>query len=228
MQRTLVAIGTHDLDTVQGPFVYDAKPPTDIEFKPLTHENESFNAKALMDLYLNDASCKHLKPYVPIIYDAPNYPVIQDSNGVVLSLPPIINGDHSKITLDTKNVFIECTATDLTKANIVLDTVVTMFSEYCSEPFTVEPVDVSYENAEQSQGYVSPEMFKRTETAGVDFINSIIGINLSAQEMVTLCEKIQLGPAKLIDNDTVLEVTVPPTRSDILHAVDIAEDIGEY
>lgn len=41
--------------------------------------------------------------------------MVYDSNGVVLSLPPIINGDHSKITLDTKNIFIECTATDLTK-----------------------------------------------------------------------------------------------------------------
>lgn len=41
--------------------------------------------------------------------------MIKDSNGIVLSLPPIINGEHSKITLNTKNVFIECTATDLTK-----------------------------------------------------------------------------------------------------------------
>lgn len=42
----------------------------------------------------------------------------------VLSLPPIINGAHSAITLKTKNVFIECTATDLTKAKIVLNTMV--------------------------------------------------------------------------------------------------------
>jgi phenylalanyl-tRNA synthetase beta chain len=35
----------------------------------------------------------------------------------------------------------------------------------------------------------------------------------------------QLGPAELLDADTVL-VTVPPTRSDILHAVDIAEDVA--
>lgn len=56
-----------------------------------------------------------LKQYLPIIKDSPVYPIIYDSNGVVLSLPPIINGDHSKITLDTKNIFIECTATDLTK-----------------------------------------------------------------------------------------------------------------
>lgn len=56
-----------------------------------------------------------LKQYLGIIRDSPVYPVIKDKNGVVLSMPPIINGDHSKITLDTKNVFIECTATDLTK-----------------------------------------------------------------------------------------------------------------
>ena len=109
------------------------------------------------------------------------------SNRTVLSLPPIINGDHSKISLNTKNVlpsdlcaershsflarplphlhrdlarplrhphrnmaravprrhvqvFIECTATDLTKAHIVLDTMVAMFSRYCAEPFTCEQV----------------------------------------------------------------------------------------
>lgn len=57
------------------------------------------------------------------------YPVIKDANGEVLSLPPIINGHLSRIRLETTEVFIECTATDLTKANIVLDTMVTMFSE---------------------------------------------------------------------------------------------------
>lgn len=47
--------------------------------------------------------------------------------------------------METRDVFIECTATDKTKANIVLDTVVTMFSQHCATPFTVEPVDVVYE-----------------------------------------------------------------------------------
>jgi len=70
------------------------------------------------------------------------YPVITDSKGVVLSLPPIINGNHSKITLKTRDVFIECTATDKFKCQIVLDTLVTMFSEHCEKPFTVEPVQV--------------------------------------------------------------------------------------
>jgi len=56
-----------------------------------------------------------LKSYLHIIGDSPVYPVIYDKDGVVLSLPPIINGEHSKITLKTKNIFIEVTATDLTK-----------------------------------------------------------------------------------------------------------------
>lgn len=64
------------------------------------------------------------------------YPVVYDANRVVCSLPPIINSNHSKITLDTKNVFIEITATDEHKASTVLNTLVAMFSEYCSEPFT--------------------------------------------------------------------------------------------
>lgn len=58
-----------------------------------------------------------------------------DAGRKVMSLPPIINSDHSKIKLTTKNIFIECTATDLTKAKTVLNTVVCMFSGYCKVPF---------------------------------------------------------------------------------------------
>lgn len=47
-----------------------------------------------------------------------------------------------QITLDTRDIFIECTATDFAKANIVLNTLCTMFSEYCKQPFEVEPVEV--------------------------------------------------------------------------------------
>ena len=235
-QRTLVAIGTHDLDSVQPPFFYDARAPQDIEFVPLTPDDRgAFQAQQLLEFYETEPTAKHLKPYVPIIKDSPVYPVILDSNETVLSLPPIINGSKSKITLNTKNVFIECTATDLTKANIVLDTVVTMFSEYCAKPFSIEPVRVQYQNDNDNNGdnndvvvqsYTTPVLSSRRERAAIDFCNSLIGIDLTPDEMKTLCNKVQLGPAELLENDTILEVTVPPTRSDILHAVDIAEDIG--
>ncbi|KAG7215135.1 hypothetical protein INR49_022746 [Caranx melampygus] len=161
LQRTLVAIGTHDLDTISGPFMYTAKPPGDICFKPLNQTNE-YTATQLMSLY------KPLRHYLHIIEDKPVYPVIYDSNGVVLSMPPIINGDHSKISLKTKNVFIECTATDVTKAKIVLDMMVTMFSEYCSQPFTVEEAEVVYPDGKTC---VYPELAYRKEKTVSEFIN---------------------------------------------------------
>lgn len=87
-------------------------------------------------MLVNIQKDKHLGRYLHIIRDSPVYPVIYDSNRTVCSLPPIINGDRSKIKLDTKNVFIEITARDRTKLEIVNKIMVTMFSLYTSEPFT--------------------------------------------------------------------------------------------
>lgn len=72
---------------------------------------------------------------MPIIRDSPVYPIIYDEEDRVLSMPPIINSEHSKITLNTRNVFIDVTATDETKLNIVVNIISTMFAEYCAEPF---------------------------------------------------------------------------------------------
>lgn len=80
----------------------------------------------------------------------PTYPVFYDAKRTVLSLPPIINSDTTKISLDTKNVFIEVTGTDLTKCHIVLAILTSQFSEHCEgdSKFTVEPVEVVYEGQE--------------------------------------------------------------------------------
>jgi phenylalanyl-tRNA synthetase beta chain len=56
-QRTLVAIGTHDLDTIQGPFTYEALPPKDIEFIPL-NQTKSMNGVELMNFY----EVMHMRP----------------------------------------------------------------------------------------------------------------------------------------------------------------------
>lgn len=49
-QRTLVSIGTHDLDTIKGPFTYEALPPKDIRFTPLSQTKE-MNGEELMAFY---------------------------------------------------------------------------------------------------------------------------------------------------------------------------------
>jgi len=215
-KRTLASVGTHDLDTIKGPFRYMAKTPKDIKFVPLNQTKE-FTSAELMDLYSTDS---HLKPYLPIIKDSPVYPVIYDSNDVVLSLPPIINGEHSKITLNTKNILFEVTAVDLTKASIVLDTLVTMFSQYCDTPFTVEPVQTILPGGET---LTYPKLSSRTETVSAKKINSNIGINLPAEKISELLTKMCLSTKVSGDN---LTVTIPPTRADVLHPADIYEDVA--
>lgn len=217
-QRSLVAIGTHDLDTIEGPFIYEALPPNDIKFKPLNQTKE-YTANEMMQLYSTDS---HLKHYLHIIQNKPVYPVIKDRNGVVLSMPPIINGDHTKISLKTRNVFIECTATDLNKAKIVLDTIVCMFSQYCKTPYRVEGVKVI---SPDGACLIHPELPYRKETVVVDDINKSIGISLSADDIANLLTKMCLS--SIVTNDGLnIEVDVPPTRHDVLHACDIIEDVA--
>ncbi|CAL5038706.1 unnamed protein product [Urochloa decumbens] len=219
-KRTLVAIGTHDLDTLLPPFTYEALPPDEINFVPLKQE-ESFRADKLMEFYKSDMK---LKKFLHIIENSPVYPVIYDSNRTVLSLPPIINGAHSAINLTTRNVFIECTATDLTKAKIVLNTMVTGFSEYCENKFEVEPVEVVDHDGGKS---VYPDLSCYKMEAPLSDILGPIGISLDVKQVVCLLNKMQLqAESHSLKGEPWISVSVPPTRSDILHARDLVEDVA--
>lgn len=219
-RRTLVAIGTHDLDTIQAPFSYEALPPKEIKFAPLNKE-QVYDASQLMELYESD---KHLSRYLHIIKDSPVYPIIYDSNRQVLSMPPIINSNHSKITLNTKNVFIDTTAIDETKLGIVINIIVAMFSQYCAEPFTVEPVKVVYPDGTTK---ITPDLSNTRFPASVDYINRCTGLKLSAEEMIGYLQK--MGHTASVDPANPTEkliVDVPPTRPDILHECDLMEDVA--
>ncbi|XP_014222849.1 phenylalanine--tRNA ligase beta subunit [Trichogramma pretiosum] len=216
-KRSLVSIGTHDLDTIQGPFVYDAKPPKDIFFKPLNQEKE-YTGEQIMELYANHAQ---LKQYLHIIKDSPVYPVIYDKNGLILSLPPIINGDHSKITLNTKNIFIECTATDLTKAKIAVDTLVCAFSEYCSKKHEIEMVEVIYPD---NIKFETPELEYRIEKISSSRATNYVGISQSPEDVAKLLTKMSLKTE--VKGKDELHVEVSPTRHDVIHACDIYEDVA--
>jgi phenylalanyl-tRNA synthetase beta chain len=163
-----------------------------------------------------------LKKYLSILADKKQFPIVFDAQGTILSWPPIINSEHSKITLETRNVFIECTATDLTKAHIVLNTIVTLFSQYCAKPFTVEPVAIQHTDGRRE---ISPRLENRELEVTAEYIQNRIGISLSLDHMVTLLERMGLTAVALSD-DKKLQVTVPPTRSDILHACDVMEDVA--
>ena len=79
---------------MQGPFSYVAEEPEKINFVALK-QTEKMSAPQLMEIYEKDS---FMKQYVPIIKNKPRYPLIKDASGVICSLPPIINGEHSKVS----------------------------------------------------------------------------------------------------------------------------------
>uniref|UniRef100_A0A671MAQ7 Phenylalanine--tRNA ligase beta subunit n=1 Tax=Sinocyclocheilus anshuiensis TaxID=1608454 RepID=A0A671MAQ7_9TELE len=210
-KRTLVAIGTHDLDTISGPFTYTAKPPGDIRFKPLNQSKE-YTAAELISHYKTDS---HLRHYLHIIENEPLYPIIYDNNGIVLSMPPVINAKNYSMLLNMRNGFCVCL-----QAKITLDMIVTMFSEYCDEPFTVEEAEVVYPDGRLC---VYPELAYRTETLSGDFINKRVGINESAESIAQLLTRMCLRSEVSGEGD-LIQVEIPPTRADVIHACDIMED----
>ncbi|KAG9510108.1 Phenylalanine--tRNA ligase beta subunit, partial [Fragariocoptes setiger] len=220
-KRALVSIGTHDLDKITGPFRYTACPPNQLKFVPLNQTKE-YTGLEMMDLY----SDSHLKQYLHLIRDKPRYPVIYDKNNVVLSMPPIINGNVSKLTLDTKNILIEITATDRAKAIIALDTIVTMLisSTAVKNPYVVEQISVVYPDGRK---YATPNLDYHSETISPNYINGHLGLNLSDEEISTLLIRmgIRARPIERV-NKKLIEVDIPPTRHDILNDCDIMEDVG--
>ncbi|WFD25045.1 phenylalanine--tRNA ligase [Malassezia nana] len=217
-QRTLVAIGTHDLDTIEPPFVYKALPPKNFSFAPL-NRTDVYTGEGLMELYEKD---RHLGRYLHIIRDSPVFPIIFDEKERVLSMPPIINSDHSKISLETRNIFIDTTAVDQTKLDIVINIIVTMFSEYCAEPFTIEPVRVVYPDGKE---VITPNLDVRETELHVSYVNRCTGMKHTADQMTELLAHMGHVAATTQDAD-VLKVLVPPTRPDILHECDLMEDVA--
>ena len=126
-RRTLASMGTHDLDKIRGPITYEAHPPSEIVFQALK-QSEAMDCNALFDVFRNDIK---MKKFLPILEPFEKYPVFYDQDRQVLSLPPIINSEKTKITLDTRNVFIEITGTDIQKTKICLAVLAAQFSEHC-------------------------------------------------------------------------------------------------
>lgn len=215
-----MAIGTHDLDTIKGPFTYEALPPDQIKFVPLNQTKE-MSGRDMMEFYKND---KHLSRYLHIIKDSPVYPVILDANRTVCSMPPIINSEHSKIKLTTRNVFIDITATDRTKAEIVNNILVCMFSQYTSKPFTVEPIQIKSPHNNQTRQ--APDLTPRSTTASLSYINACCGLTLSAQTVCDLLKRMCYRAEPSSEDPDILDIDIPPTRADILHQADIMEDLA--
>jgi phenylalanyl-tRNA synthetase beta chain len=208
--RKKVAIGIHNLDVLKPPFLYKAAKPDEYSFVAL-ETSQSMTLQEILEDHKKGTKYAHL------IDKFDKYPLIIDSKDNILSMPPIINGELTKLTENTVNVFIDVTGTDERAVNFALNIIACSFAESGG---SIKTMDVIYQDRTVETPDLTPKKMY------VDLINArkILGIELSATDVVDMLQRVRLG-AKAESEDKIA-VLVPAYRIDILHEVDIIENIA--
>lgn len=208
--RRKVAIGIHDLDRVRPPFRYTTVAPNGIRFVPLNMDRELTPAQILRE---------HPKgiEYGHLLRDFGRYPLIIDSQNEVLSMPPIINGQLTQVTADTHRLFIDVTGTDEPAVNQVLRILMTGFAERRSK---LRSVDVRY----PKRRVRTPDLRPRRYRLSVEHVNELIGIDINPRQVSAIARRMRYGVAGIKGGG--LTLLAPPYRVDLMHEVDLIEDIA--
>ena len=118
------------------------------------------------------------------------------------------------------------TGTDLHKLQICLAVVAGQFSSHSSgeHQFTIEQVEIIHEDGSGTE--VTPKLNYTDFEVGVKYINNTLGLDLDVATITSCIDKMGLKVKKVSDDGSSLLVEAPPTRSDVMHACDVAEDVG--
>jgi len=208
--RKKTSIGVHNLDTVNPPFTYTAADPDETKFVPLDH-TEEMSLREILEKHEKGAAYKHLVDW------APKYPLLIDHEEKVLSMPPIINGELTRVTDKTTNLFLDVTGTDYVAVERSLNVLTTALADMGG---TIESVDVKY----PERSVVSPSLTPQKMTVKVNYANELLGLKLTESQVIESLEKCRLG-GKVIDKG-IVEATVPAYRIDVLHEVDLVEEVA--
>ncbi len=208
--RKKLAIGVHNIEPVKSPFVYKAVDPDAVGFVPLAKDEYMTLSQILTD---------HEKgvDFAHLLEDMPKHPLIVDANDNVVSYPPIINGLLTEVTPYTSDFLIDVTGLDEDAVGTALCIVATALAERGGSLYSV----VVESGGEK---LVSPDLsssFWRLETAKV---NELLGTSFSDDKVIECLGK--MGHDVKTSGKGVLEVCVAAWRNDILHEVDLIEDVA--
>lgn len=209
-KRSKLAIGIHDLDKVAPPFTYSLESPGNVKFSPL-------GMTEMMDL--DEILSKHEKgrEYASLLKGAEKYPLIRDSNGDVLSFPPIINGTLTTVTTNTRNVFVDVTGTDRKAVKGALDIVCTALAERGGRIGSVRMKD-------GKEKFTSPNLAPSQWTLSAEKCDKFLGTDLGPKGVSESLRRMGLDADVTKDGSVV--ASIPPTRVDIMHEVDLFEDVA--
>jgi phenylalanyl-tRNA synthetase beta chain len=204
-KRKRVAIGIYPMEKIKLPITFKAIEPDQIKFIPLEMNKE---LSGLEILQRHPAG----KEYAHLLAGKAKFPVFIDANKQILSMPPIINSNLTgKLTSKTRDVFIECSGDDFEILKKCLNIIVTSLSEMGGE---IYQMDLHYGKKE-----ITPDLTSKKIKISLENTNKLLGIELKEKELKKLIEK--MGHDY---KDGSVEVA--PWRIDILHEVDIIEDVA--
>ena len=177
-----------------------------IKFRPLEYPDE-ITGREIIEKHPTGREYGH------IIEKQKEFPVFIDATGKIMSMPPVINShDIGKITEKTKDIFLEATGPDLLTLmqaiNIISSALADAGGKVCS-------MDVVYKDKKITTPDLKPSKMK----IDAKYINKLLGMDFSEKELKSILAKMGFGYEKG-------SVFVPAYRTDILHPIDIVEDIA--
>jgi phenylalanyl-tRNA synthetase beta chain len=206
-RRKKVSIGIHNLDAINFPIVYKTV-RGDFSFAPLGEP-----AEQSIDQILKESETG--REYGHILEGSGKYPIIVDSTGTVLSFPPIINGNATKVDENCRHLFVEVTATDLEAAEDSLAIIaVTLYDA----GFKIKTVTI-----ESDKKVETPRIKPRIISADIGYINSILGLMLDDKQAIRCLKRSRLDAC--VSGKKIVCI-IPRYRTDINNAIDIAEEIA--
>jgi phenylalanyl-tRNA synthetase beta chain len=208
--RKKASIGVHNLDVLTPPFTFSAVEPDKAKFVPLD-KTEEMSLREILEKHEKGVAYKQLVDW------APKYPLLVDKDGKVLSMPPIINGELTKVTSQTTNLFLDVTGTDYKAVVRSLNVLATALSDMGG---TIETVRVKYPD----RTVVSPDFTPQKMKLRIAYANELLGLKLSEKQVVESLRKCRLD-AKTLKNGLVV-VSIPAYRIDMLHEVDLVEEVA--
>jgi len=203
-KRKKVAIGLHDLRAVTPPFSYAAV-RSDFRFTPLGGKKPATISQILSETAEGRA-------YGPILGGNRRFPIITDSRGEVLSFPPVINGDLTRVTTKTRSMFVDVTSTDRETGDDVLAIMITTLAEAGAK---IGAVSIRYATGLR----VTPDLTPVRLALDPDLIISVLGLDLTRRQVVEALERSRLS----VKGDTAMAARY---RIDLLHPIDIAEEVA--
>ena len=208
--RKKLAIGVHNFEPVEPPFIYKAVDPDAVEFVPL-NEFESMTLKEILEKHDKGTAYAHL------LKDYDKHPLILDKYNNVLSYPPIINGALTQVTPFTTDLFIDVTGWDFKAINYALNIVVTALAERGGQIYSTTVKD-------KSKTYIVPDLKPKEMSLTVDYTNKILGTKMNANKIINCLKK--MGYDASIKNNKEIKILIPSWRADILHEIDLIEDVS--